>query len=60
MTTSKNLALVIQARMGSTRFPGKTTCDLGGSTMIERILQRVKKVKKIGMIILATTKKKRR
>ena len=58
MTTSKNLALVIQARMGSTRFPGKTTCDLGGSTMIERILQRVKKVKKIGMIILATTKKK--
>ena len=56
---SKNfLTLVIQARMNSERFPHKVVSDLSGSPLIERILQRVKKVKKIGKIIVATTKKK--
>ena len=52
------LALIIQARTGSTRFPNKVISDLCGAPLIERILQRVKKVKKIKTIILATTKKK--
>ena len=56
---SKNfLTLVIQARMNSTRFPNKVISDLSGSPLIERILQRVKRVKKIGKIIIATTKKR--
>ena len=56
---SKNfLTLVIQARMNSERFPNKVVSDLNGSPLIERILQRVKKVKKIGKIIVATTRKK--
>ena len=55
---NNSLALVIQARMGSSRFPGKPICDLCGATLLERIFQRVKKVKKIGKVILATTKKK--
>ena len=46
--------------MNSERFPNKVVSDLSGSPLIERILQRVKKVKKIGKIIVATTKKKRR
>ena len=50
------LALIIQARMKSTRFPNKVISDLCGAPLIERILQRVKKVKKIKTIILATTK----
>ena len=52
------LTLVIQARMNSTRFPNKIISDLSGAPLIERILQRVKKVKKIGKIIIATTKKR--
>ena len=52
------LALVIQARTDSTRLPNKTVSDLCGAPLIERILERVKKVKKIRTIILATTKKK--
>ncbi len=52
------LTLVIQARMNSTRFPNKVMSDLSGAPLIERILQRVKKVKKIGKIIIATTKKR--
>ena len=57
---SKNfLTLVIQARVHSTRLPNKVMKDLCGAPMIVRIIQRIKRVKKIGMIILATTKKKR-
>ena len=52
------LTLVIQARMNSTRFPNKVMSDLSGAPLIERILQRVKRVKKIGKIIIATTKRK--
>ena len=56
---SKNyLVLIIQARINSTRFPNKVMSDLSGAPLIERILQRVKKVKKIGKIIIATTKRK--
>ena len=53
-----SLVLIIQARMNSERFPNKVVSDLSGSPLIERILQRVKNVKKIGKIIVATTKKK--
>ena len=53
----RQLALIIQARMNSTRFPNKVISDLSGTPLIERILQRVKRVKKIRTIIIATTKK---
>ena len=53
-----SLVLIIQARMNSTRLPHKVIIDLCGAPLIERILQRVKVVKKIGTIIIATTKKK--
>ena len=43
--SKKQLALIIQARMRSTRFPNKVISDLSGAPLIERILQRVKKVK---------------
>jgi len=53
-----SLVLIIQARMNSERFPNKVVSDLSGSPLIERILQRVKNVKKIGKIIVEKTKKK--
>ena len=56
--SNNSLALVVQARMNSVRFPNKMLCNFSGSPLIERILQRVKNVKKIKTIILATTKKK--
>tara|TARA_Y100001958_G_C21241087_1_gene568840 strand:- start:794 stop:1555 length:762 start_codon:yes stop_codon:yes gene_type:complete len=55
---SKTLvALVIQARNSSTRFPFKIMKDLCGKNILERILERVKKVKLIDEIIVATTKR---
>ena len=52
------IALVIQARNSSTRLPYKIMKDLCGKKLLERIIERVKKVKKIDKIIIATTKKK--
>ena len=50
--------LIIQARMNSSRFPNKVISDICGTPLIERIFQRVKRVKGIEKIILATTKSK--
>tara|TARA_B100001063_G_C16743406_1_gene546085 strand:- start:201 stop:935 length:735 start_codon:yes stop_codon:yes gene_type:complete len=54
----KKCVLIIQARTGSTRFPKKVLAKINGITLIEQIINRVKKVKKIDEIVLATTKKK--
>ena len=49
---------IIQARAGSTRFPGKTLKKLSNLMVIEWVLKRVKKSKRINKIVLATTKLK--
>ncbi len=44
---------IIQARMGSSRLPGKVLQDLGGKPVIQRIIDRVKKIKLVDEIVLA-------
>lgn len=46
---------LIQARMGSTRFPGKMLADLGGHPILEWVLTRVSKAQLIDSVVLATT-----
>lgn len=46
--------LIIQARMGSTRLPGKSLMDLAGAPLVGRILERVKRCGKLDQIVLAT------
>ncbi len=48
-------AAIIQARMGSTRLPGKALKDICGKSMLERVVERVKKTKTIDGLIIATT-----
>jgi len=50
---NKNIA-IIQARLNSVRFPQKIIKELGNSTVLEFLIKRLKKSKKINMIILAT------
>ncbi|MEC0234311.1 glycosyltransferase family protein [Paenibacillus kribbensis] len=50
-----NIVAIIQARMGSTRLPGKVSLDLLGLTVLERVVKRIKKVKQINKIVVATT-----
>src|SRR5262249_26893594 len=47
------VVLVIHARMGSTRLPGKTMMDLAGAPLVGRILERVKRCRRIDDIVLA-------
>ena len=46
---------IIQARMGSTRLPGKVMKQLKGKSVLYHVIQRVKQVKMIDEIVLATT-----
>jgi spore coat polysaccharide biosynthesis protein SpsF len=47
--------IVIQARMGSTRFPGKVLLDLGGLPLIGRMVERIERVKTPARIVVAAT-----
>ena len=45
--------LIVQARMGSSRLPGKSLMDLAGAPLVGRILERVKRAKELHDIVLA-------
>ena len=46
---------IIQARLGSTRLPGKVLRPLGGKTMLECVMQRLGDCKTIDQLVIATT-----
>ncbi len=52
-TQTKRVVLIIQARMGSSRLPGKSMMDLAGEPLVGRILERVKRCRKVDEIVLA-------
>ncbi|OOO02591.1 MAG: 3-deoxy-manno-octulosonate cytidylyltransferase [Chromatiales bacterium USCg_Taylor] len=47
--------IVIQARMGSTRLPGKVMLDLCGAPLIVRMLERVQRIRTPARIVVAVT-----
>jgi spore coat polysaccharide biosynthesis protein SpsF len=49
------IVAIIQARMGSTRLPGKVLMDLGGETVLARVLGRLRRAIMIEEIVVATT-----
>ena len=49
----EKVVMVIQARMESTRLPGKSMMKLAGKPLVGRILERVKRCKKVDEIVLA-------
>lgn len=51
---------IIQARVGSSRLPNKVIKKISNLFIIEWVIIRLKKSKRIRRIILATTKKKTR
>lgn len=50
-----DILAIIQARIGSTRLPGKVLLDLEGKTVLERVYERVFASRKIDKVIVATT-----
>jgi len=57
MNNTKKIVAIIQARMGSTRLPGKILKTINGKTLLEYQLDRVKQSNIINQIIIATTVK---
>ncbi|PKP60156.1 MAG: acylneuraminate cytidylyltransferase [Candidatus Altiarchaeales archaeon HGW-Altiarchaeales-2] len=55
---NKKIVAIIQARMGSTRLPGKVLKEVSGKPLLWHVINRVKKAKLIDQIVLATTDKK--
>jgi glutamate-1-semialdehyde aminotransferase/spore coat polysaccharide biosynthesis protein SpsF (cytidylyltransferase family) len=49
------LAAVIQARMGSTRLPGKTLREIAGKSMLSHVVDRTSTSKFIEGVVIATT-----
>jgi len=52
------MVAIIQARMGSTRFPEKVMAKIMGKTMLERIIERIQAARRIDKIIIATSTNK--
>lgn len=48
------IGCIIQARMGSTRLPGKVLMDIEGKTVLQRVLERVSQIRGLDNIIVAT------
>ena len=46
---------IIEARMTSTRLPGKILYEAAGKSFLQHLINRLKKVKQINKIIIATT-----
>lgn len=46
---------IVQARMTSTRLPGKVLEELAGASMLARVIERVRRASSIGEIVIATT-----
>lgn len=50
-----NVIAIIQARMGSTRLPGKVLKDLAGSTVLARVVNRTRSSPLISKAVVATS-----
>jgi spore coat polysaccharide biosynthesis protein SpsF len=47
---------LVQARMGSTRLPGKVLMDIGGMSMLGRVVRRVQRTRLVQQTIVAATR----
>lgn len=52
-----NIVAIIQARMGSTRLPGKVLKTIKGETMLSQVTRRVQRAEHLDKVIVATTTK---
>src|SRR6266478_5577374 len=52
--SSPQVVVVIPARYGSTRLPGKPLVSLGGKPMVQRVYERAKLARRVNRVIVAT------
>jgi len=49
------IVAIIQARMGSTRLPGKVLLDIAGQTMLARVVHRTRRSTQLSDVVVATS-----
>src|SRR5215831_9816354 len=52
--SSPKVVVVIPARYGSTRLPGKPLVSLAGKPMIQRVYEQAKQAKRVRQVVVAT------
>jgi spore coat polysaccharide biosynthesis protein SpsF len=57
MDSKKMVVAIIQARMGSSRLPGKVLKEIGKRKMLGWVVERVRRAEKVDKVVVATTKK---
>lgn len=55
MTPPEGLVAIVQARLGSSRLPGKVLADVCGAPLLARVVERVARSRHRPRIVLATT-----
>ena len=55
MHSHKKVVAIIQARMGSTRLPGKVLLDLAGAPVLARVVNRCRRAATLDDVVVATT-----
>ena len=46
---------IIQARMSSSRLPGKIMTDIAGKPMLQHVINRVQKARMLDLVLVATS-----
>jgi glutamate-1-semialdehyde aminotransferase/spore coat polysaccharide biosynthesis protein SpsF (cytidylyltransferase family) len=49
------IVAILQARMGSSRLPGKTLADLAGRPLLLQVVERVQSARRVDKVVVATT-----
>jgi spore coat polysaccharide biosynthesis protein SpsF (cytidylyltransferase family) len=52
---AEKVVAVVEARMGSTRLPGKSMKVIGGAPLVEHVLRRIRMARSVHHVVLATT-----
>lgn len=57
MRSKPRTAIIVQARLGSTRLPGKIMQEIGGRTVLDHDIARLQQVRGADCVVIATTDK---
>src|SRR5690348_7599504 len=52
---TERVVAIVEARMGSSRLPGKSMKPVAGRPLVHRVIERIRRAKCVDSVVLATT-----